>query len=160
MPDPLATPPPHRRSRAATGTAPDRVVDVTDRALAAVPAVAAGERVIDLTDDALATPAATPRWTRVALVVAAVATLVDAAATHAWLLAGHGEANPLLVALIARIGGGPAMAVRAVVGLGLLAALAPFVGRVDVARRGLALVTAALVGVCAYHLYGVVAHVV
>jgi hypothetical protein len=93
------------------------------------------------------------------LALAAALTLLDAGATWAWLGAGHGEWNPLLDRLIGMIGAGPAMAVRAAAGLGLLGALAVLLPRTRLAGRGLVLVTLALAAVGAYHGYGLVAHV-
>jgi hypothetical protein len=64
----------------------------------------------------------------------------------------------LLDRLIGAIGAGPAMAVRALVGLSLLGALAALLDRSTLAARGLVAVTVALGAAGAYHLYGLVAH--
>jgi hypothetical protein len=89
------------------------------------------------------------------LLLAAVMTVVDGAATYVWLASGHAlEANPWLAALADRAGPGPAMATRVAVGLALLAALGVLLPRARLARAGLGLVTVALAAVTLWHGYG------
>lgn len=82
-------------------------------------------------------------------------TLLDAGLTYAWLRTGVAdEGNPWLAELVATSGPGTAMAVRAALGVGLVALLA-LLGRDDVsARRGLGLVTGVLGLVLCWHVAG------
>lgn len=99
---------------------------------------------------ARATPTS-PAW----LSAAVLLTLVDAVATAVWLELGvASEANPLLARLADTAGAVPAMAVRAAVGIGLLAALAALAPRSVLARRALPVLTAVLGAVVVWHVVG------
>lgn len=93
------------------------------------------------------------RWMAAALVF----TMLDAAATALWLeLRVAEEGNPLLAGLVEVVGAVPAMMVRAVVGMGLLAALAALAVRSRLAARALPVLTLVLGAVVAWHLVGAV----
>lgn len=96
------------------------------------------------------------RWLSLVLLAAAL-TVLDGAATYVWLGRGHGEANPLLAALVVELGPGPAMLVRALVGLGLLAALWALRARSALALHGLLAANAALGAVALWHGWGLLA---
>jgi hypothetical protein len=86
------------------------------------------------------------------LALAVALTLVDAGATTLWLELGAAEeGNPLLAALVDVLGAAPAMAVRAVVGVGLLVGLGLLSRRSRLARIALPLVTLILAAVAVWH---------
>lgn len=86
------------------------------------------------------------------MLTAVALTLVDAAATSAWLLTRQAaELNPLLDSLAVAIGVVPAMAVRAGVGIGLVLALHGLRHRSRLAAWGVVAVTVVLALVVAWH---------
>jgi hypothetical protein len=89
------------------------------------------------------------------LAVAAAFTILDGAATLVWLELGQHEGNPLLARLIADLGAAPALALRVVVGLALLALLGTTLGRARLAPYAIVAVTGILLGVTLWHGYGV-----
>ncbi|MBW3657819.1 MAG: hypothetical protein KY457_04215 [Actinobacteria bacterium] len=86
---------------------------------------------------------------------AVVLTLLDAVLTYLWLATGIArEGNPWLAELVVTSGPGTAMAVRTLVGVGLIAALALLTQRSRTARHGLVAVTAVLGLVLGWHIGG------
>lgn len=96
------------------------------------------------------TIARAPAWFAAAITLA----LVDATATVQIVRGPEGEANPVMAALIGRIGVTPAMVVRVVVALVLLAALLGLARRSAAAARALVLATAVHGAVVAWHVAG------
>lgn len=86
------------------------------------------------------------------VLVAAVLTVGDAVLTYLAVAAGpFDEGNPLLAELIQRIGLGPAMVLRAVVGVLLLAGLWLLAGRYRSARIGMLGVATVLGAIAVLH---------
>jgi hypothetical protein len=87
--------------------------------------------------------------------LAVVLTMIDAVATSLWLELGIAdEGNPLLASLIEVVGAVPAMAVRAVIGIGLLVGLGVLSRRSRLARVALPIVTLVLAAVAVFHAVG------
>lgn len=92
-------------------------------------------------------------WT----ISAVTLTVFDAVATALWLELGiAAEANPLLDRLIDLVGAGTTMALRSVIGVTLVLALAALSGTSRLARLALPGVTVVLAAVAGYHVVGAV----
>lgn len=91
-----------------------------------------------------------PAWFAAAITLA----FVDATATAGVVRGPEGEANPVMAALIGRIGVAPAMVVRVAVAFVLLAALLRLARRSAAAARALVLTTAVHAAVVAWHVAG------
>jgi hypothetical protein len=89
------------------------------------------------------------------LALATGLTLLDALATALWLELGVAEeGNPMLAGLADLWGAIPAMALRAVVGVGLLVSLALLSRRSRLARAALPALTLVLAAVAVWHVVG------